>query len=88
MVHLFHAVDFLFILLVVIMLLNLFTFFAVRERFACDERLNKHQRSQRLVAGDLMTCSSHGYEAEVALVLHNVSAHLSSTLCSEDLTDH
>jgi hypothetical protein len=63
-----------------VILLNRFTFFAFRERFAFEERLDKNQRSQRLVTGNLMACSSHGYEAEVALVLYNVSAHLSSIL--------
>jgi hypothetical protein len=63
-----------------VILLNRFTFFAFRERFAFEERLDKNQRSQRLVTGNLMACSSHGYEADVALVLYNVSAHLSSIL--------
>lgn len=71
-----------------VILLNRFTFFAFRERFAFEERLDKNQRSQRLVTGNLMACSSHGYEAEVALVLYNVSAHLSSILCSVDVTDN
>lgn len=62
------------------LLLILFAFFAVRERFACEEILDKHKRSPRLVAGDLMACSSNSYQAEVALVLHNVSTHLSGTL--------
>jgi hypothetical protein len=54
--------------------------FAEREHCACEEILDKHKRSLRLVAGDLMACSSHGYQDEVALVLHNVATNLSSTL--------
>jgi len=57
---------------------------AVRERGACEERLDKHKRSLRLVAGDLVACSSHGYQAEVSLVLHDVATNLSSTLISQD----
>ena len=69
-------------------MLRLFAFLAVRERFACKETLNEHQRSLRLVAGDLMAGSSHGCQAEaalrLALVLHNVATHLSSSLGSKD----
>lgn len=65
-------------------LLTLFALFAVRECFACEETLDKHKRSLWLVAGNFMACSSHRYQAEVALVLHNVSTHLTSTLNSQD----
>jgi len=69
-------------------MLRLFALLAVRERFACKETLNEHQRSLRLVAGDLMAGSSHGCQAEaalrLALVLHNVATHLSSSLGSKD----
>ena len=64
------------------LLLILFAFFAVRESFACEEILDKHKGSPRLVAGDLMACSSDSYQAEITLVLHNVSTHLSGTLHS------
>lgn len=60
--------------------------FAVRERFACKETLDKHERSLWLVAGHLVSSSSHGDQAEaallLALVLHNVATHLSGALKS------
>lgn len=69
-------------------MLRLSACLAVREAFACKETLNKHKRSLRLVAGYLMAGSSHGCQAEaallLALVLHDVATHLSRTLRSED----
>ena len=60
--------------------------FAVRERFACKEILDKHERSLWLVAGHLVAGSPHGDQAEaallLALVLHHVSTHLSGALKS------
>jgi hypothetical protein len=60
--------------------------FAVRERFACKEILDKHERSLWLVAGHLVAGSSHGDQAQaallLALVLHNVATHLSGALKS------
>jgi len=60
--------------------------FAVRERFACKEILDKQERSLWLVAGHLVAGSSHGDQAEaallLALVLHNVATHLSGALKS------
>ena len=60
--------------------------FAVRERFACKEILDKHERSLWLVAGHLVAGSPHGDQAEaallLALVLHNVATHLSGALKS------
>uniref|UniRef100_A0A0D3GUH0 Methyltransferase type 11 domain-containing protein n=1 Tax=Oryza barthii TaxID=65489 RepID=A0A0D3GUH0_9ORYZ len=37
----------------------------IHHRFAFKEILDKNKRSLWLVAGDLMTCSSHGYKAEI-----------------------
>jgi hypothetical protein len=84
----FPVAVFTYTFIDMIILLNLSTFVAFRERFACEERLNNNQCSQRLVTGNLMACSSHSYEAEVAHVLYNVSAHLSSILCSVGVTYH
>ena len=66
--------------------------FAVRERFACKEILDKQERSLWLVAGHLVAGSSHGDQAEaallLALVLHNVATHLSGALKSSVSSYH